>query len=347
MNNNSRNLIGNLQSSAKAILDALIPEDSKVALLDYPHHTNVGDSLIWLGEVAYLSKRGISPGYVCDINNYDKANLKKSLNNDNPVILFHGGGNFGTLWPQFQEFRMRVLEDFAGVPVIQLPQSIYFDDAVQLQQTAQMICAHGKFTILTRDKPSFDLAYRHFDCDVRMCPDMAFFIGPVRSRIIPRFDRFILSRTDKEKKSGWHDTLDHVFHGLTVDIDDWLDSSVLENNLGRIESRTTLLRKHFDQDNRLLLRLWNQLARARMTRGVSKLQRGRVVIGDRLHAHILCVLLDKPHVLIDNFYNKLGNFHHAWTKPYHNVKLVNNIDEALEAASNFDFQLSLRKLAAG
>ena len=39
------------------VLDPLIPRGSQVALFDFPNHSNVGDSAIWLGEQAYLSTR--------------------------------------------------------------------------------------------------------------------------------------------------------------------------------------------------------------------------------------------------------------------------------------------------
>jgi pyruvyl transferase EpsO len=38
-----------------------------------------------------------------------------------------------------------------------------------------------------------------------------------------------------------------------------------------------------------------------------------VVITDRLHAHLLALLLDIPHAALDNSYGKLGRFLDAWT----------------------------------
>lgn len=43
-----------IQQKARTVLDSLIPNDAQIILLDYPNTTNVGDSLIWLGEIAYL-----------------------------------------------------------------------------------------------------------------------------------------------------------------------------------------------------------------------------------------------------------------------------------------------------
>jgi pyruvyl transferase EpsO len=38
-----------------------------------------------------------------------------------------------------------------------------------------------------------------------------------------------------------------------------------------------------------------------------------VVITDRLHAHILSLLLGIPHAVLDNSYGKVGRFLAAWT----------------------------------
>ena len=53
-------------------------------------------------------------------------------------------------------------------------------------------------------------------------------------------------------------------------------------------------------------------ARARVARGCALLSSGRVVITDRLHAHILSLLLGIPHAVLDNSYGKLGRFLDQW-----------------------------------
>ncbi len=41
--------------------------------------------------------------------------------------------------------------------------------------------------------------------------------------------------------------------------------------------------------------------------------RGRVVVTDRLHGHIFCILMGIPHVILDNSYGKLMSFHQTYT----------------------------------
>jgi len=333
-----RQLIEALQARARAVLNPLIPDGSSVGLLDYPNNSNVGDSLIWLGEIAYLGSRKIPIRYVSDIHNHKSDRLRQSLDKSS-VILMHGGGNFGTLWPHEQAFRLKTLKEFAGIPVIQMPQSIHFGDDDVLEETRSAIQRHGNFTLVVRDKPSYDFAVAQFECKVFLCPDMAFFIGPIESGRNFTFDRFILSRTDHEKSGNWINDLAGLNPEVSVDVDDWLEQGVPEKILNRIQRHTAGFRAVADPSNQTLLKLWHALAKARMARGRELLERGRVVISDRLHVHILSILLNKPHILIDNSYGKLSSLHQAWTRPYEGVKFVNNLEEALVVAHQFDERL--------
>jgi pyruvyl transferase EpsO len=50
----------------------------------------------------------------------------------------------------------------------------------------------------------------------------------------------------------------------------------------------------------------------RVRYGCRSLAAGRIVITDRLHAHILSLLLGIPHVVLDNNYGKLRRFCDTW-----------------------------------
>src|SRR5690606_9218484 len=85
--------------------------------------------------------------------------------------------------------------------IIQLPQSVHFSSQNSLNEAARAIGSHGRFTLLVRDRSSLHIAQKHFDCDVRLCPDMAFGIGRIHSPA-PPVDRILcLIREDREKKA--------------------------------------------------------------------------------------------------------------------------------------------------
>jgi exopolysaccharide biosynthesis predicted pyruvyltransferase EpsI len=51
-----------------------------------------------------------------------------------------------------------------------------------------------------------------------------------------------------------------------------------------------------------------------VSRALTLLSLGRVVVTDRLHAHILCLLLGIPHILLNNLTGKNWNFYNTWTQ---------------------------------
>ena len=73
---------------------------------------------------------------------------------------------------------------------------------------------------------------------------------------------------------------------------------------------------------------YDAVARARVARGCRLLSSGRVVITDRLHAHILSLLLGIPHAVLDNTYGKLRRFLDAWTGDAASVYRASSIEDA-------------------
>ena len=90
---------------------------SECALLDHPNRTtNVGDNMIWLGELFYLSqtlKATIS--YAANIESFSDKEMNKQDNN--VPILLHGG-NFGDLWKGSQDFRNYIISKYKKRPLV-------------------------------------------------------------------------------------------------------------------------------------------------------------------------------------------------------------------------------------
>jgi len=65
-------------------------------------------------------------------------------------------------------------------------------------------------------------------------------------------------------------------------------------------------------------------AAATIARALYILSLGRVVITDRLHGHIFCLLLGIPHVLLNNDSGKNWNFYETWTRDSPLCRLARN-----------------------
>lgn len=300
------------------------------ALLDYPDHANVGDSAIWAGQIAFLDRHGVARRLV-GANDMDLSEVQ-ALSPDLPVLL-HGGGNFGDLWPHHQMFREAVLSQFRDRLVIQLPQSIHYDDSALIERTAKVIAAHPRFVLMVRDRPSLELARARFACDVRLCPDMAFALGPQPRPVLPDRNVVMLMRTDGERRS------DINSRGAELP-QDWMVADWLEDEPD-LYSRTltaTRLKALLSLNPRRMGRMarrnayHNILADRRIARGMRLLSRGRYVITDRLHVHILCTLMAIPHCVLDNRYGKIARLSEAFGTSWLGVDRAENLPDAISIA---------------
>jgi pyruvyl transferase EpsO len=306
-------LLNNLRHTLHEVLCTLGPFERPVVLLDFPNHGNVGDSAIWLGELAWLDSCGLTPSLVCTLLNYSEPAVRRQLAKAGTIFL-HGGGNLGDLWPTHQTFRERVLDEFPDRRVVQLPQSIFFRSAAALQSARAAFRRHTRFTLLARETPSFAFAEREFEIDVRLCPDMAFALAPLRRRR-PATEVVVLARTDHESAGS--------ASRASAETVDWLEDTA---------SIAIELERKYRYSNRLAWmrrRLYERLARERVRRGCDILGRGRTVVTDRLHAHILCLLMSIPHVLLDNSYGKLSAFYNTWTRSSRLAAFETDFEQAI------------------
>lgn len=60
--------------------------------------------------------------------------------------------------------------------------------------------------------------------------------------------------------------------------------------------------------------------------GIDILSRADLVVSDRLHTHILCVLLGIPQVALDNSYQKIKRYSDEWTLDAAFHKSINTTD---------------------
>jgi len=313
-------------------LRAAIPS-GPVALLNIPTHTNVGDHAITLGELAWLRRAGHEIVYTCALDDYSPARLAERIGTGS--ILLHGGGNLGDLWPHHQRFRENVLAQFPGHKVVQLPQSIKFSSQDNLDTARRAFAGHPDFTLLLRDGAAYEFAQEQFDCPSALSPDSACALGPLTRRCQADTDILVLGRTDHESDTR----LDQELGEDTLYVD-WLGNTSRRFDalrriiaLGGPAARKT--RASHALGAPILRRSYEALARDRLELGLSLLSRARVVVTDRLHAHILCTLLRIPHVICDTGYGKVGGYHRAWTAEAGVATVADTPDEALAVARDW------------
>jgi exopolysaccharide biosynthesis predicted pyruvyltransferase EpsI len=312
-----------IRASTDTSLKAAILPSTEVALLDAPALVNVGDSMIWQGQLAYMRRLGLRVRYRSDMQSFDTARLRRALP-DGGAVLLRGGGNFGDIWQGHQAFRERVAGELPEYPIIQLTQSVFFRDRSAAARANEVLGAHPSFTLLVRDRLSFDRAEEMLpDVKKEMSYDMALGWDP-EPRDAGVADRaVVIARDDREASSGllqaarsWRAEYDlHVTDwSENVHPSRWIETRErLRANGRRLARRRrfhlpfpTLTQGRIEADL-AFLNDWN------VESAVTLFRSARAMVVDRLHAHVLASLLGIPHVVLDNDHGKIGTVFDAYT----------------------------------
>lgn len=300
----------------------LVGPGENYALVDFPDHSNVGDSAIWLGEVSLLREiTGDVPSYVCTHGTYDRAALQKAV--PEGPIFFHGGGNIGDIWPSNQAFRERILSDFPDRKIVLLPSSIHFQDSANIDKFNRALAGTKSTFLFVRDRPSLAIAQASIDCPVELTPDSALGLGVIEQPARPVMEVFGLLRTDVEASGRDYTALREA----GVEIDDWLVEPQIDRRRLRNRAIFATLLNGSLSGAKAKARQYNLIAQTRVDRGLAQLCQGEAVVSDRLHAHILCTLMGKAHVALDNSYGKVSGYWDNWHREVNNVRFARNVDE--------------------
>lgn len=310
----------------RIIKDKLNPLiDNDYILLDVPHYSNLGDTLIWQGEIDLFQ----SLSYRCKYSTWFGGNLdliRKCLLPDN-ILLFQGGGNFGDLWPLHGEFRRKVIAMFPHHRCIILPQTIFYHSENNLREEADFFCRYPNVTICARDAKSFQLLKEWFPNNPSiLVPDMAFAMDMRRYPRInnPRGTIFV-KRNDKEFNSNLD--YNHVVPNDAY-VTDWLflDNSkeyACQDNLTRWATRFDK-RLGTDWKHKWLDLYWYYKLRTLNVRtAIDLIDHYEHIYTTRLHAAILSIILCKTDItLFDNSYGKLFSFYNTWLYDVKGMKLI-------------------------
>ncbi|GAB4230645.1 MAG: polysaccharide pyruvyl transferase family protein [Ekhidna sp.] len=292
-------------------------------LLDTPYHRNIGDHLIFQGEIDFLSEMKCNLLYSTPW----MYNLPKVTNDT--IILLHGGGNFGDLYPKHQRYREKVIQSYPSNTIIVFPQSAHFNSKQALIESAEIFNAHPSIVLCARDQFTFDLFQEHFhSCESILIPDMAFCIKGEN----------LVSNVEESNRSLYFKRVDGelgkdppFLNQESFDIEDWPNfkkdgfEEIQRKILNALNIRLTnvllnmnLIPKTVDLDFGVL----KVGSRSEIIQtGIDFLMKYSKIYSTRLHGHILALLLDKKSIIIDNSYGKNSRFYHTWLKNIPNSEL--------------------------
>lgn len=289
--------------------------DRPFLLVDTPEHGNIGDHAIALAEQRLLDKWFGENSYfevtADQIDGFEDAFA--NLSPMNQVILVHGGGFLGALWPN-EEYRFRrILKAFSDHKVVVFPQTVTFDLATDegraiFEDSARAYQAHPDLTVCCRERKSLQLLRESFPgVRAELVPDVVLSLDLPRPSV-ERDCVLLCMRGDKERALG----------------DD--QAAVLADAVKRAHPQALV--KTIDT---VVPRQITPSRRKQEVMGkLLEFSRARLVVTDRLHGMVFAAITETPCVALNNSNGKVEAVY-EWISDMPYITFVKSIDDAVAA----------------
>lgn len=314
--------LGNIQALKEIIQKELTPLiDSDYVLLDVPDYDNIGDNLIWEGELAFLQNIPFKKKYEASYLFFEQSKIPL-----NSIILFQGGGNFGDIYTKTQKERLSIIKQNPDKKIIIFPQTIHYSNLDNLKKDSIIMNSHPNLHFCVRDLPSLEIIQTNFPkVHGILLPDMAFCMDPKKFDV-PRKNHKTLLMARKDGELGKLPDLNFNFDQL-----DWPNFNMSKEERWKILGRQQRLDKIAQKLQKMPL--LNQVVDSRyglksrqgrenyIQTGIEFFQNYDSIYTTRLHGLILGIFMDIDMKVLDNSYGKLTKFHQKWLKDFEKVEI--------------------------
>lgn len=275
-------------------------------LYDLPYYSNIGDLLIWEGELSFL--KGL-PFKMLECDSAFTSNLKRKIKKDT-IILLQGGGNFGDIW-DIHEFKRKVIRNYPENRIIIFPQTVFYQKNENMLRDIELMSRHPYLTICARDIHSFEVLKKNFKNTILLVPDMAFCIPyeNLQKYLQPTQNKTLyVKRKDKElcKENISFSPLFNLFES------DW--PSYEQVTWEEKGLKLAYKFRHLGLSSIIDLYAFYILRPQLIRKGIEFVSQYREIYTTRLHVFILSILLGKSCTIIDNSYGKNSSFYETWLK---------------------------------
>lgn len=282
-------------------------ERKRIFIMQTPTHRNLGDHAIAYAEIEFCKNK--LPEYEIVEVTYDEVystidNIKSIIKKDDIVFII-GGGNMGDMYVYEEYMRRFIITNLKNNKIISFPQTISFSNdfygKYELNKSKKVYQNNKNLTLVAREKKSYDIMKAEFPTTkVIMTPDIV----------------LSLNITSNEKRSG-------IVTCIREDLESILNESNKKNifrQLNKITSNInitdTLTTYDISAKKRKeeLLTIWD------------KFRSAEIVITDRLHGMIFCVITGTPCIVFKNSNHKIEETYNTWLSDFNFIKLC-KIDE--------------------
>ena len=261
-------------------------------------YQNLGDMALTFAQRLFLSNEFPDANIILisSGNTYNASKYVKKYIRPDDIVTTLGGGNMDDMYVSLEEARLHVIRSFPNNRIISFPQTFAFSDTVfgkkQQEISHKIYSKHKDLTIFVREPYSLEKIKKSFpDVKIGYCPDIVLLLNKIEPRC-ERHGVLCCLRSDKEQyiQSGQRE---HLIQAIS---NEFQDVSIRDTVDVALEECTE------DRFEQTLEDFWDML------------RHKEVVITDRLHCMIFCVITGTPCVVMDNSNRKISGVYQAWLK---------------------------------
>lgn len=273
-------------------------------------YSNLGDMAIGAAQKRFLEQHFPDREVFMYDSCYEllKPTYQKMIAPEDILILW-GGGNFGSEYPEQEQMRRRIIEDFPNNRIISFPQTIYFEKTPEGQKelvlSQKVYSQHPDLYLIARGKASFETMQEAFPHNhILLMPDIVLSWQdekPQKQRngilVCLRSDREgILSEGQKQK--------------LVRQCRRWGGVSITDMHG---PAYITMERREREVDHKM-----------------DEFRRAKVAVTDRLHGMIFATVTGTPCVVLPNYNGKIQATY-RWIESLPYIRLVQTPEEVEDA----------------
>lgn len=289
-----------------------LQKHKRIFLFLLPTHGNLGDQAIAIAESKYLSDQ--FPKYqVIEIPDFASKvailKLRKKIHDDD-LIMLHGGGNIGTLYPGVEGYRRQIINNFPNNHIIIFPQSVYFSADTKgerfKKETQDIFNNHDNLTIVARDSDSYMKMTSMFNLKkikILKMPDIVLYLNNIANNMENRSNDILFAlRNDIEKKLNDSIVKEIIYFLKEKNIKYILSDTVVPYNIS-LKERDKEVQKKWDE-----------------------FKTSKLVITDRLHGMIFSFITRTPCIVLSNNNPKIESAYHDWLSNFDFIHFVKDDD---------------------
>lgn len=313
-------ILGRLRTMKKLLEYRLALYGAKGVLLDTPTHENLGDHAIVMAEQQFLDRYRSENKYLeltaAEINHHERWYAR--LTPMNRVVLVHGGGFLGALWPD-EEYRFRrILKAFSKHRVIVFPQTVTFDMETEegrafFEESKRVYESHPNLTVFVREKKSEEF--------MRTC------LPRIPCVLVPDIVTLMEADIPKHGRNG-------ILFCMRRDVEKNISQDELNMLIGTVKRHYP--DEKIDFTDTVVDYMIQPKDREREV--LSKLEqfsKAKLVITDRLHGMIFAALTNTPCIAFSNSNGKVGAVY-EWIKCNEYIIYLDTIDAVEDALNSLE-----------